>query len=29
MEMLGTETGARRVEELLTQIEDDKHLDID
>jgi len=29
MEMLDTETGARRVEELLTQIEDDKHLGID
>ena len=29
MEMLVTETGARRVEELLTQIEDDKHLGID
>jgi hypothetical protein len=29
MEVLVTETGARRVEELLTQIEDDKHLGID
>ena len=28
MEMLETEAGARRVEELLTQIEDDKHLGI-
>ena len=29
MEMLATEEGARRVEELLTQIDDDKRLGID
>ena len=29
MEMLGTEPGARRVEELLTQIDDDGRLGVD